>query len=130
MGASDDLLFSAFQLCLSFQRVNKDTERKVGVSLIQWCILKRLLDLPATSAQALAEAVGVHPSSLTQSLKRLSRKRLVFVGCDPRDSRRKVISITREGKSAVERVEQVMESIAARLSENAPEILRRDHREL
>lgn len=119
MNASDKLLFSAFQLSLNFQRVNKDTERRVGVSLIQWCILKRLLELPATSAHALAEAVGVHPSSLTQSLKRLSRKRLVFVGADPRDSRKKIISITREGKSAVERVEQVMEAIAAQL-EGAP----------
>lgn len=39
----------------------------LGLSLGQWCVLKHLIDMPGTSANALAAAVGVHPSTYKQA---------------------------------------------------------------
>lgn len=86
---------------LALQRLNKTFEQQLGLSIVQWCVLHRLLDLPAASALLLAHAVGVTPGTLTQSLGRLKRKGLVYVGEDPRDARRKSIAVTRDGRDAV-----------------------------
>ncbi|MBY0469940.1 MarR family transcriptional regulator [bacterium] len=93
-----DPLFSLFKMGVSIHNLNKKTEKKLGLSLVQWCLLKRLIDLPAASASSLASAVGVHPSTLTQTLRRLGRKGFIYVAEDPKDSRKKAISITRSGR--------------------------------
>lgn len=85
------------------QRINKDCERRYGMSVVQLVVMQFLVDRPATSAHALASAVGVHPSTLTQTLRRLCRKQFVFVGDDPRDLRRKMISVTKKGMEALEK---------------------------
>lgn len=88
---------------LSFQRLNKDLERSLGLSLVQHHLLYALKDLPASSPQRLAQSIGTHPSTLTQSMKRLKRKQLLFIEEDPRDSRKKIIGLTRKGESALKR---------------------------
>ena len=98
----DPPLYLLFQIGNSIQQLNRKAERQLGLSLVQWYLLARLVDLPATSPQTLATAVGVQPSTLTQTMKRLEKKRLIFVCEDPKDSRKKVVSITREGKNALD----------------------------
>jgi DNA-binding MarR family transcriptional regulator len=71
--------------------------------------------MPMCSAHALSSAVGVHPSTLTQTLKRLERKKRVYVTEDPKDSRRKLITITREGKRALDHAQPEMQSWESRL---------------
>jgi DNA-binding MarR family transcriptional regulator len=93
----------AFQLGMEIERLSARMEQNCGISLAQWSVLIRLKDLPACTAQELANAVGVHPSTLTQALKRLEKKGFVFVGTDPRDSRKKILSLTREGAHKLER---------------------------
>lgn len=95
-------LFSLFRIGNSIQALNKRTEKYCGLSLVQWCLLKYLIDMPGSSAQLLAKAVGVHPSTLTQTLKRLEKKKFIFITEDPKDSRKKLISITRAGKYTLE----------------------------
>ena len=109
-------LKSAFHLSLLLHNLNKESERRTGMSIVQWSILKHLIEMPATSAQELSEAVMLHPSTLTQSLKRLIRKELIFVSEDPRDSRKKVISLTRKGKDALDFSSKHMEQLAADLT--------------
>jgi len=109
-------LFSLFQIGNSIQAFNKRSEKKLGLSLVQWCLLKRLIDMPATPAHSLAASVGVHPSSLTQTLKRLERKKLIFIICDPKDSRKKLISITRAGMELVQKTETELEKCSEELS--------------
>lgn len=94
----------------SIQRFNKESEKRFGLSLVQWCLLRRLIDMPFASAQSLAAEVGVHPSTMTQTIKRLEKKRFVFVGEDPKDSRKKMISITRLGKETLETASKHMRS--------------------
>lgn len=101
-------LLSIFKVGLYIHNFNKISERETGLSLVQWCLLNKLMDMPAASALALAKGVGVHPSTLTQSLKRLEKKGFVFVADDPRDSRRKMISLTRNGQTALHTAQDKM----------------------
>lgn len=110
-------LRSAFHVSLLLHNLNKEAERRTGLSIVQWAVLKQLLEMPATSAQELSDAVKLHPSTLTQSLKRLVRKGLIFVSEDPRDSRKKIISLARRGKDTLDKLEGEMEQIAIRLSD-------------
>ncbi len=104
----ESTLLSLFHIGLSIQNLNKVWERKLGLSLVQWCLLKHLIDMPAVSALSLAKAVGVHPSTLSQTLKRLERRQFIHIAEDPKDSRKKVISITRLGKEALDRTTQTL----------------------
>ena len=102
MESSDHPLFSLFHIGLSIQNLNKKSEKKLGLSLVQWCLLKHLIDMPAVPAHFLAKTVGVHPSTLTQTLKRLERRKYIYIAEDPKDSRKKLISLTRLGNNALE----------------------------
>jgi DNA-binding MarR family transcriptional regulator len=99
----------AFQLGMEIERLSARIEQKAGISLAQWSVLIRLKDLPACSAQDLAQAVGVHPSTLTQSLKRLEKKGYIFVGKDPKDSRKKILSLTRSGAKKLDEALRILQ---------------------
>ncbi|MGE4108208.1 MAG: MarR family winged helix-turn-helix transcriptional regulator [Bacteriovoracia bacterium] len=96
-------LFSLLDISGAIHQFNKASEQRLGISLVQWCLLRNLIDMPSATAQALAAAAGVHPSTLTQTLKRLARKGFVFITEDPRDSRKRLVSITRAGKECLEK---------------------------
>lgn len=98
----------AFRLGMEIERMGQRMEDKCGISLAQWSVLIRLKDLPAITAQELAAAVGVHPSTLTQALKRLERKKFIFVGKDPKDSRKKILSLTRQGADLLDEVKEIL----------------------
>lgn len=115
MNKSSLPLFSIFRLGISIHNFNKRSEEKVGLSLVQWCLLEQLIDMPRTSAFALAKSLGIHPSTLTQTLKRLEKKGYIFQTEDPRDSRKKVISITKAGKLILERIATQMVDWSASL---------------
>lgn len=99
-----DEIDSLFHLSLVLHHLNKDVERKFRLSLVQLFVLLRLRQLPGVSAQVLASAVGVHPSTLSQTLRRLSRKEFVFVTEDPKDSRKKILALTKRGKESIDLV--------------------------
>jgi DNA-binding MarR family transcriptional regulator len=115
MTSSRHPLNSVFHLSVLLHNLNKEAERKTGLSIVQWSILRHLIEMPASSAQELSDAAKLHPSTLSQALKRLGRKDLIFVSEDPRDSRKKVISLTRKGKEALDRSGPQMEQIASGL---------------
>ncbi len=95
-------IYSLFQIGKQIHSMNRRSESQLGLSLVQWYLLSRLVHMPASSPLALAAAVNVHPSTLTQTMKRLEKKRLIFVSSDPKDSRKKVVSITRAGKDTLD----------------------------
>lgn len=119
--------FSLFQTGVAIQHLNKRSEKYLGLSLVQWCLLKILIDMPAASAQTLANAVGLHPSTLTQTLKRLEKKKLIFVTEDSFDSRKKLISLTRLGNNVLEAACNKMESFSNDLSGMQKELLQMSH---
>jgi len=122
MAAHKHPLKSVFHMSLLLHNLNKEAERRTGLSIVQWSILKHVLEMPGTSAQELSEAVKLHPSTLSQSLKRLIRKELILVMEDPRDSRKKIISLTRNGKEALDHAEKQMQEIASSLARAEKEL--------
>lgn len=98
-------------LNLSLQNINKSLELKYGLSVVQWSLLKILLNMPAVSPLILAKALGVTPGTLSQTLMRLDRKKYLFMCHDPTDARKKMISITRLGKDALVSVDEEFEKL-------------------
>ncbi len=88
------------QVGLAIHNLNKAAEQRLGLSLVQCHVLSALIELPGCSQLELAQATGVHPSTLTQTLKILERKKLVFIDEHPKDSRKKILIATRRGKEA------------------------------
>ncbi|MGE3973544.1 MAG: MarR family winged helix-turn-helix transcriptional regulator [Bdellovibrionales bacterium] len=88
---------------LLFQKMNKTLEDKIGLSLVQWFLLWTLKSMPAIGPLGLARALGITQGSLTQSLRRLSGKNLILVCDDPKDARKKIISLTRVGKRVLDK---------------------------
>ncbi len=108
MSSLENRLANLFHLGLSIQRLSHWVENEVGLSIGQWCFLKQLVNMPGASAQSLSAAVGVHPSTLSPLMKRLEERGLIFVGEDPRDSRKKRVVITRAGLNDLEEADQLM----------------------
>lgn len=98
-----------YHLSLEIQRLGDKLESETGLGLTQWCILKILIDRPSVSSQSLAKAVGLHPSTLGQAIKRLQKKKYVFLNLDPSDARKKSLSITRDGRSALNNTTKVID---------------------
>lgn len=99
------------ELSLTLQNINKTMETKCGLSVVQWSLLKTLLNMPAVSPMFLAKALGVTPGTLTQTLTRLDRKKYLFMCDDPTDARKKMISITRLGRDMLTSIDQEYERI-------------------
>jgi DNA-binding MarR family transcriptional regulator len=113
MSAERHPLHLVFQIGLAIEHLNQKLEAKVGISVTQWSVLKRLIDSPATSPLQLARSVGIRPSTLTQGLKRLKKKDYLFIGTDPLDRRKKILSITRKGKEVLERADEHLLTVGA-----------------
>lgn len=62
-------------------------------------VLRMVGRTPGISAGALAEALHVHPSTLTGVLERLAKRRLLIRKQDPEDARRAVLHLTDRGKT-------------------------------
>jgi DNA-binding MarR family transcriptional regulator len=74
-------------------------KREVGVTGPQRLVLRIVGRVPGISAGSLAEALHVHPSTLTGVLDRLTKRRLVTRKQDPEDARRAVLYLTERGKT-------------------------------
>ncbi len=99
------LIAKLVSMNLAFYNLNKQAEAKLGLSLVQYHLLASIRDLPAASPQVIAQQAGIHPSSLTQSLKRLEKKGFIYVGEHPKDSRKKFVSLTAKGNAIIESFE-------------------------
>lgn len=90
---------------LDFHNLNRGAEKNLGLSLVQYHLLVTLRDMPGCSPQKLAKEAGMHPSTLTQSLRRLLRKDAVYIAEDPKDSRKKILSMSRDGSALIAQFE-------------------------
>src|SRR5437899_1572618 len=72
----------------SLQVLSKRMGRELRITGSQRLVLKAVKALPGTSAGALAEYLHIDPSTLTATLHRLERRRLIRRVVDPVDARR------------------------------------------
>ncbi len=85
---------------IQFVNLNRRAEKELQLSLVQFHLLDALEKSPGISAQSLAKKTGVHPSTFTQTVKRLTKKEFMFEMVHPRDTRKRVYGITAKGREA------------------------------
>ncbi len=101
-----DVAERIFRLGLNLQQLNKRLERVIGMSLTQWFVLRRLVEMPGIPAGALASAIGIHPGTLTPTLQRLKRRGMLYLERDGYDARRKIVLLSRQGHARLMEVEE------------------------
>lgn len=103
-------------LSLRFHNVNRVLEAKCGISIVQWSLLRTLLNMPAVSPLHLARATGVTPGTLSQTMTRLNKKKLLFLCGDPSDARKRMVSLTRLGREKLLEANRLYAEIFADIS--------------
>jgi DNA-binding MarR family transcriptional regulator len=78
---------------------------RFGISGPERMVVRIVGRCPGISAGALAGVLRVHPSTITWSLKRLTRRGLVARASDPLDARRALFTLTARG-AAVDELKQ------------------------
>ena len=96
---------------LHFYHLNRSAEALLNLSLVQYHLLAQIRDRPGCSPQEIAHLAGIHPSSLTQSLKRLQRRKMIFIEEDPRDSRKKLILLAPPGNQCLNYFERNLQQL-------------------
>jgi DNA-binding MarR family transcriptional regulator len=89
----------------------------LGLTVIEWYILRALYQQDGQHASELARAVGRAATSFTPNLDKLQRKNLIERRADPADRRAVRIYLTAEGEKCRESVLEVAEEIDSRLAE-------------
>lgn len=96
------------------ESISKRMRATVGVTGPQRLVLRLVAHYDRPSPGALAEALRVHPSSLTGVLRRLERAGLIRRARDPEDGRRALVSLTPKGQRLNDRQEGTAESAVRR----------------
>jgi DNA-binding MarR family transcriptional regulator len=78
-------------------RISRRLERSAGVTGPQRLVVRVVGQRPGISAGALAQALHLHPSTLTEVLRRLTERGALERKQDPVDSRRALFWLTPKG---------------------------------
>lgn len=120
---TDEIVLKLLSLNLKFQGLNRTLESKYGLSIVQWAFMKTLLHMPAVSPQGLAKALNVTPGTLTQTSNRLEKKNYIFICSDPSDARKKMLSLTRQGKDVLDTIDKHYDMIFSEMKNVKNEIV-------
>lgn len=90
----------------------------LGLTVIEWYILRALYEKDGQHASELARAVGRAATSFTPNLDRLSEKKLIERRADPRDRRAVRIYLTPEGEKMQSDVKKSAKEIDKRIGQN------------
>jgi DNA-binding MarR family transcriptional regulator len=82
----------------ALRSTSKGMKTRLGITGPQRLVLRLVGKRPGISAGELAEALHVHPSTLTGVLERLARRGLIARSADPDDARRTVLRLTPRGR--------------------------------
>jgi DNA-binding MarR family transcriptional regulator len=96
------------------ESISKRMRATVGVTGPQRLVLRLVAHYELPSPGILAEALRVHPSSLTGVLRRLERAGLIRRARDPADGRRAIVSLTTKGQHLNDRQGGTAESAVRR----------------
>lgn len=91
------LLEKLIGLSVDLHNLNAGVQRRYDISIVQWLVLKKIVEQPGLSAGTLAEISGVQPSTLTPTITRLESMGLIFIQERPSDLRRKLLVASWKG---------------------------------
>jgi DNA-binding MarR family transcriptional regulator len=94
--------------------------QSMGLSVIEWYILRSLLDQDGQHASELAKAVGRAATSFTPILDKLQKKNMIERRADPTDRRAVRIFLTNDGRKQKSAINKTSEQIDAQLRELFP----------
>lgn len=94
--------------------------QSLGLTVIEWYILRALYEQDGQHASELARAVGRAATSFTPNLDKLQNKGLIERRADPADRRAVRIYLTESGQNCREAVMRSADDIDDRLAQNFP----------
>jgi DNA-binding MarR family transcriptional regulator len=80
-------------------RMSRRMERDLGATGLQLLVVRLVGRRPGITAGVLAETLHLHPSTLTEVLRRLTERGLLERRADPADARRALFWLTRKGRA-------------------------------
>jgi len=107
----EDALDDLYKGWLRLHALNKTLETRHGISFSQLYMLRWIFHYPGITPGILSKKMGLHPSSLSPLMRRLIRKTYIALELDPWDKRRKFLTITRLGKSILDKTEPELRRI-------------------
>lgn len=84
----------------SFRRKIEDS----GVTVAEWVVLRKLLELGPSAPSQLAEALGLTRGAVSKLDDRLLTKALVEIRSSPEDGRQQIVSLSARGRALVPRL--------------------------
>ena len=92
----------------------------MGLSVIEWYILRALLEQDGQHASELARAVGRAATSFTPILDKLQKKNMIERRADPSDRRAVRIFLTNEGRKQKSAINKSVEQIDTQIRQLFP----------
>jgi DNA-binding MarR family transcriptional regulator len=90
----------------------RETEEVIGLRLKHFMVLSHVRDLGGmVSQQALGEVLNMDPNNLVLLLNDIELDDRVRRDRDPADRRRHIVVLTKQGKRALERAEELLETL-------------------
>lgn len=75
-----------------------------GVTVAEWVVLRKLLELGPSAPSQLAEALGMTRGAISKLDDRLLAKALVEIRSSPSDGRQQIVSLSARGRALVPRL--------------------------
>lgn len=97
------------------QRTSKHMAAHLGITGPQRFVLRIVGRFPSVTAGHLARLLHVHPSSVTEIMRRLEAQGLIRRNSDSQDGRRVLLVLSRRGQALNQRLEGTIEAAVARL---------------
>lgn len=120
LGGVLDFLRLVWAVDHRLQRTSKQMERRLGITGQQRFTLRLVGRFPGITAGQLAEALGVHPSTITGISKRLQKRGLLARRADPHDRRRTFLALTEAGRALNVDPSGTVEGAVARVLSELP----------
>lgn len=103
--------------------VSQAFARKVeghGVTVAEWVLMRRLLDVDSLAPSRLAERMGMTRGAVTKLADRLVAKAMLVRAADPRDGRAQTLALTPAGRALVPRLARLADANDAEFFDHLP----------
>ena len=99
LGPALDVLRRLWRLDHSLARLSSRMEKSLGITAQQRLVLRCVGKFPGITAGQLASVLHIDPGTMSSTLGRLERKKLLRRRYDPRDGRRVFLGLTPQGRA-------------------------------